>query len=202
MDQVWLDPGLVLGVVVQAPELYPFQISRQVTAKAGKQILGAHGVYNLLSREGLNTIARRVQYASSLQQTPEVQIAPLYEPQIPMYRLRMLLAPFVTVPKLIVKNPPVGILVTLLTFLPLTLIFLFLRSIVDASTQTSIVGLVFASIALTFGIFFFIYSLKYYLSVLLVLKLASRGSQTTDPSTSSGQLPSTSSGQARINPLL
>src|SRR3989344_4936020 len=200
--------GLVLGVVVQAPELSPFQISRQVTAKAGKQILGAHGVYNLLSREGLNTIARRVQYASSLQQTPEVQIAPLYEPEIPMYRLRMLLAPFVTVPKLVFRRPPVGILVTLLTFLPLTLVFLWLRSIVNASSQTSIVGLFFASIALTFGIFFFIYSLKYYLSVLLVLKLASRGSQTTDPSTSSGQLqqlttdPSANSGQARINPLL
>src|SRR3989339_1690415 len=195
MDQVWLDPGLVLGVVVQAPELSPFQISRQVTAKAGKQILGAHGVYNLLSREGLNTIARRVQYASSLQQTPEVQIAPLYEPEIPMYRLRMLLAPFVTVPKLVFRRPPVGILVTLLTFLPLTLVFLWLRSIVNASSQTSIVGLFFASIALTFGIFFFIYSLKYYLSVLLVLKLASRGQSPSYAEASGGQA-------KRVNPLL
>src|SRR3989344_2976273 len=187
--------GLGLGVVAQAPELSPFQISRQVTAKAGKQILGAHGVYNLLSREGLNTIARRVQYASSLQQTPEVQIAPLYEPEIPMYRLRMLLAPFVTVPKLVFRRPPVGILVTLLTFLPLTLVFLWLRSIVNVSSQTSIVGLVFASIALTFGIFFFIYSLKYYLSVLLVLKLASRGQSPSYAEASGGQA-------KRVNPLL
>src|SRR3989344_4957027 len=191
----------VKQIIVSRPELSSHRIST-VLASEHQVALGNHGVHNVLKRLDLNTIDKRILFAQgSVVPAPAIRVAPLYQPTMPMYRLRMLLAPFVTVPKLVFRRPPVGILVTLLTFLPLTLVFLWLRSIVNVSSQTSIVGLFFASIALTFGIFFFIYSLKYYLSVLLVLKLASRGSQTTD----SRQLttdPSANSGQARINPLL
>src|SRR3989344_4489341 len=110
----------------------------------------------------------------------------------------MLFAPFKTVPKLLLTKPIAGILTTLAIFLPLTLIFLFLSSIVGAPAGSSTVGLIFASLALFFGLFFFLYSMKYYISVLLVLKMAQGGSAeqnrtidkkqlTIDPSASSGQ---------------
>src|SRR3989339_606785 len=185
----------VKQIIVTRPELSSHRIST-VLASEHQVALGNHGVHNVLKRLDLNTIDKRILFAQgSVVPAPAIRVAPLYQPTMPMYRLRMLLAPFVTVPKLVFRRPPVGILVTLLTFLPLTLVFLWLRSIVNASGQTSIVGLFFASIALTCGIFFFIYSLKYYLSVLLVLKLASRGQSPSYAEASGGQA-------KRVNPLL
>jgi len=179
---------LILGEVIKDPALSPAKISKAVEVSTGKRILGSHGVYNLLLREGLNTIDQRQKYAQRYEQAPKVPVAPLYEPQIPLFRLRQLLAPFVTVPKLVITKPSVGLLILLLCLLPFLIISFWIRMVLSVPTP-SILGLIFASIALTFGIFFFIYSLKYYLSVLLTLRL-------------SQSIGGEQSQKGRVNPLL
>ena len=94
-------------------------------------------------------------------------------PTIPLHIWRLLYAPFATIPKL-------GWLFTRGQLLLLFILFIgfyfykIIESIITSPTGT-FVGTFFASVSLTFGIFFFLYSLKYYLSILLVLRLAQSG---------------------------
>src|SRR3989344_7024258 len=148
---------------------------RSAILPASGSAIGHHGIQNVLGRKGLNTYQTRLLFAKQYQTAPAVKISPLYVPTIPVYKWRMLFAPFKTVPKLLLTKPIAGILTTLAIFLPLTLIFLWLSSIVGAPAGSSTVGFIFSSLALFFWFFFFLYSMKYYISVLLVLKMAQGG---------------------------
>src|SRR3989338_4919065 len=202
----------VLDFVVKNPHYSVHRLAQELN------FIGHHGIQNLLAREDLNTLAKRQLFAQGYIAEPKVKVAPLYTPQMPMYRLRQLIAPFVTIPKLLITKPLNGILAILATFIPLTLIFLWLRSIINAPLGPSTLGLIFASVALFFGLFFFLYSLKYYLTILMVLRLAQSGAAAPDGSqfTVHGSrlgkilsklglnLPGFNpiSGYSRINPLL
>lgn len=144
--------------------------------------IGHAAIQNLLRREGLNTLYRRREYAEGYITEPQVEVAPQYVPEIPIYKWRQLFAPFVTIPKLLVTNPRQGLQLLAFSLLPIFAIVIFFRSVFGGAPRTSAVGLIFASVALFFGIFFFIYSLKYYISIFMVLKLAQSGSgsQTID----------------------
>src|SRR3989344_2767066 len=206
-------------IVVASPLLSSHKISAFMKTQSDVPALGNHGVHNVLKRLDLNTINKRILFAQgSTAPAPKVKVAPLYTPQMPMYRLRQLIAPFGTIPKLLITKPLNGILAILATFIPLTLIFLWLRSIINAPLGPSTLGLIFASVALFFGLFFFLYSLKYYLTILMVLRLAQSGAAAPDGSqfTVHGSrlgkilsklglnLPGFNpiSGYSRINPLL
>src|SRR3990167_8870761 len=166
----------VLDFVVKNPHYSVHRLAQELN------FIGHHGIQNLLAREDLNTLAKRQLFAQGYIAEPKVKVAPLYTPQMPMYRLRQLIAPFVTIPKLLITKPLNGILAILATFIPLTLIFLWLRSIINAPLGPSTLGLIFASVALFFGLFFFLYSLKYYLTILMVLRLAQSGAAAPDGS--------------------
>ncbi|MDP2632260.1 MAG: helix-turn-helix domain-containing protein [Candidatus Curtissbacteria bacterium] len=137
--------------------------------------VGHHGIQNLLSRENLNTLARRLLHVGAFFVEPFVQVAPLYQPEMPVYRWRDLFAPFASVPKLIVTDPRRGLSALSILSLPFLVTFFFFRMVSSASAGTSVVGLAFASIALFFGLFFFIFSMKYYISIFMVLRVAQSG---------------------------
>ncbi|MBI2327932.1 helix-turn-helix domain-containing protein, partial [Candidatus Curtissbacteria bacterium] len=190
----------VLNYVAWNPSYSVHKLNSQL------DFIGHHGIQNLLSREGLNTYERRLAYARASQESGvRVKVAPTYVPEIPAYRWRMLFAPFKTVPKLLLARPirldsarlVAGILTTLSIFLPLSLIFLWLSSIVGAPQESSTVGLIFASVALFFGLFFFLYSMKYYLTILMVLRLAQGGGATSEGKESRGSQGSRESGESR-----
>ena len=194
----------VLDLVAKNPK---YSVHRLQSHLAG--VVGHHGIQNILWRENLNTFAKRQTFVQGLITQPRVPVAPLYEPQIPLFRLRQILAPFVTVPKLVITKPSVGLLILLLCLLPFLIISFWIRMVLSVPTP-SILGLFFASIALTFGIFFFLYSLKYYLSVLMVLRLAQSGGNIQGTEGSDGSKGATGilakifgqSQNQRINPLL
>src|SRR3990167_9686359 len=144
----------VLDFVAKNPHYSVHRLAQELN------FIGHHGLQNLLAREDLNTLAKRQLFAQGYTAEPKVKVAPLYTPEMPMYRLRQLIAPFVTIPKLLITKPLNGILAILATFIPLTLIFLWLRSIINAPLGPSTLGLIFASVALFFGLFFFLYSLN------------------------------------------
>src|SRR3989344_3186642 len=161
----------ILDLVKVNPELSVHKLHLQLAGRVSH-----HGVQNVLSRYGLNTLDKRLEYVENVGQVPEVKTVPAYVPDIPLYKLRMLLAPFQSVPRLLVTNPSSGLLRLGFLSLPLLATFLFLRMLTTAAPGSSPVGLFFAAIALTFGLFFFIYSMKYYVTILMVLKLAQSGS--------------------------
>ena len=184
----------VKQVVASRPQLSSHKISAALATEHEVQ-LGNHGVHNVLKRLDLNTVDKRVLFAQGyIAPAPRVKVAPLYQPVMPMYRLRMLLAPFVTVPKLLLTKPKKGIWYLVFSILPLVIFALWTRLLLTAPSDTSLLGLIFASIALFFGLFFFLYSMKYYLTILIVLRLASSGQGQEDQESKSQS--------GRVNPLL
>src|SRR3990167_2180233 len=212
----------VKQVVISRPGFSSHKISKVLATEHQVQ-LGNHGVHNVLKRLDLNTINKRILFAQgSAASVPKVKVAPLYAPEMPMYRLRQLIAPFVTIPKLLLTKPKKGIWYLVFGILPLAIFAFWTRLLLTAPSGTSLIGFIFASIALTFGLLFFIYSLKYYLTILMVLRLAQSGAAAPDnqkftpPWTESrrgredqssrlGKLLSKlfkSQNQSRVNPLL
>ena len=163
---------IILDIVGKNPELSVHKLYATIPRVSGKPIVGHHAIQNLFLRENLNTIAKRREFAQSFVPEP-TRVSPLYQPEMPTYRLRQLIAPFMTVPRL------AWLFTRGQVFLVLILLFVFysykiLSAIITSPTGTP-VGIFFAAISLTFGIFFFIYSMKYYLATLLVLRLAQTG---------------------------
>lgn len=164
----------VLDIVRANPAYSVHKIYAQIPKVAGRVIVGHHGIQNILSRENLSTFAKRLIFAGGFAPEPRVQVAPLYRPQIPVYRFGMLLALFKMLPRAVIKSPRNGLARLGLTIIPFVVVGLWMRMLIGTS-GVSPVGLLFASFALFFGLFFFIYSLKYYVSILMVLKLAQGG---------------------------
>ena len=147
---------LVVGEALANPYLSVSGLCKRLGGSVGH-----HGIQNVLYRENLNTIHKRL--AAAQGKESGVQVAPLYVPEMPMYRLRMLLAPFVTVPKLVISNPKKSIVLVFGISPFILLLILWLKVIVSPAQGASSIGLFFASIALFFGLFFFLYSLSYYI---------------------------------------
>ncbi|OGD93516.1 hypothetical protein A2697_03290 [Candidatus Curtissbacteria bacterium RIFCSPHIGHO2_01_FULL_41_44] len=172
---------IILDIVRANPALSVHKIYAVVPKAAGRPIATHVAIQNLLFREGLNTRTRREQFAEGYLTQPAVKVAPQYVPEIPVYRLRHLIAHFATVPKILVTKPIQGLLFLTAGSLPLAIFAFLVRLLVTAPSGTSPIGLFFSSIALFFGLFFFIYSSKYYISILMVLKLASSGASGPTP---------------------
>ncbi|MDP2650577.1 MAG: transposase, partial [bacterium] len=141
----------------------------QDVKEAGIKAPGYYGVQRVLERNNLNTYQRRLTYRESLRPTMAPQPTPipapvaLGKPKI----WRMLKAPFVTVPKLVTSLRSL----LLVLFLTASSFFVFYRWILmlaHAAPGTQ-AGLIFATISLSFGAFFFIYSIKYYFTLILIL---------------------------------
>ena len=164
----------VLELVRTNPALSCHKLYAQLPKVAGVPIISHQALQNLLTREGLSLYSARVDYSKKFARQVQT-VAPLYVPQMPLYRLRMLLSPFVTVPKLLVTSPRQGLALLVASLLPLSLFAIFVRAVLEAASHASIIGLFIASVALFFGLFFFIYSLSYYVSIFMVLKLAQGG---------------------------
>src|SRR3990167_1409664 len=195
----------VLDFVVKNPHYSVHRLAQELN------FIGHHGIQNLLAREDLNTLAKRQLFAQGYvdESRVKVKVAPQYVPEMPMYRLRQLIAPFVTIPKLVWLFTRGQIL--LIFILLLGFYFYKITWAIITSPAGTPVGTFFAAVSLTFGLFFFLYSLKYYLTILMVLRLASSGAVAPDSSkfkvqsSKLGKLLSKlfkSQNQLRVNPLL
>ena len=122
--------------------------------------IGHHGIQNILSREGLNTIYKRQQYAQGYIARPVAHVPTVAVPEIAPSKFRLLFAPFATIPKFVISTPVTW---------PIALPFLLLFAYVFEFDKFFHPTLFFPTVALTFGLVFFIYSLKYYFSLIIVL---------------------------------
>ncbi|MDP2632399.1 MAG: glycosyltransferase family 2 protein, partial [Candidatus Curtissbacteria bacterium] len=169
---------LILNIVREHPEYSVHKIYATVPRVNNNPVAGNHGIFNIFRREGLSKLASRLRFAQKV--TPEgVNVAPLYVPEMPMYRLRQLIAPFLTVPRLVSLFTRGQIFLVFILFS--TFYVYKMLSYIVSSPQGSPVGTFFASISITFGLLFLLYSMKYYISVLMVLRLAQTAGSLPEP---------------------
>jgi cellulose synthase/poly-beta-1,6-N-acetylglucosamine synthase-like glycosyltransferase/transposase-like protein len=155
----------VLSVVAQYPEFGVAKVVQALPQVAGKPIVGHHGVQNVLRRHDLNTYEKRLAYAQA-QVTPVIRL---------VTSLEKLGTQFIVLP----AQMRVRIIrfagVTLLTAFSTTIVLGFLGyiAVIGAGVPvTARVGLFFATIALGIGSVFFAYSMKYYLTLAIVLSFS------------------------------
>jgi len=156
----------VLSAVEQYPEFGVEKIVKVLPEIAGEPIVGYHGVQNILRRHDLNTYEKRLTYARS-------QITPVTKLVAMLVRLGTRFA--------VLPAPTRARVIRFASILLLTafssVVFLgslgYISTIFgQAPTAASRIGLVFASVALGAGSIFFAYSMKYYLTLGLVLSFS------------------------------
>ncbi|MFC1710286.1 glycosyltransferase family 2 protein, partial [Patescibacteria group bacterium] len=152
----------VLNIVIQHPEYGIRRIVKNLPRIGNKPILGHHGVQNVLNRNNLSTYYLRRAY-SQKKDTPPVRTIE----GILTWVTRFFGKPAVERRRLIRAS----LAFSLSTFATLVVVgasHLVLYTF-NSVQGTTTIGLVFAYIALIMGSFFFLYSLKYYLTLAIVL---------------------------------
>ncbi len=157
----------VLEIVRGNPALSVGKLAEEVVRVEGRPTIGRHGIQDLLQKENLNTVAKRMDWAGGYITEPAISPIQIWETPIPKLSVwRLIFAPFKTVPKWVIKHPALWPVIFPATF--------FLAWVVEVDKLMRPV-LFFPFVALTFGMFFFLYSLKYYFSLIMVMKVAQSG---------------------------
>ncbi|MFC1727801.1 helix-turn-helix domain-containing protein, partial [Patescibacteria group bacterium] len=194
----------ILNLVIKRPELSTHKIAHKLAS------VGNHGVQNVLLRNSLNTYDLRLAYSqahasevkpvfglvSSLRKLigsiPSISAIP--PPTSPPTSLKLRgmnwlrgAGPFFRQPKQalspLIRPFVASLFVSLLIF---NFSAYWLNLIAATPSASGKVGLVFASMALLIGGFFFTYSMKYYFTLAIVLSFSRQSEE--DPSTSSGRM--------------
>lgn len=163
---------LILSTVAKYPELSVPKIVEVLPVVEGKKPIGYHGVQNILRRAGLNTYEIRLSYS----QTQKQQFIPVIVPEFLARSLKLLrfaLAPFATIPKIpsIIVSLFSSLPAFLFSFTALAGLVVYLRYLFNLPDVNKF-GLILTSVALFFGSIFFLYSLKYYFSLALILRFS------------------------------
>jgi cellulose synthase/poly-beta-1,6-N-acetylglucosamine synthase-like glycosyltransferase/transposase-like protein len=155
----------ILSVVAQYPQFGVARIVLALPMIAGKPIIGHHGVQNVLRRNNLNTYEKRLAYAQA-QVTPVTRL---------ISRFVELGTQFIVLPAptraKVIKFASISLSVAFSTIVALGVVSYF-ATITAAAPPASKIGLFFATIALGIGSIFFAYSMKYYLTLALVLSFS------------------------------
>ena len=183
----------VMDVVVQHPEFSVSKIVGQLPIVEGRPALGHHGVQNVLERNNLNTYLKRVAHSQRLQSAvttvrPAVswqerlkqvteEFLPGVAPAPPAFRYFAQTA-YSAVSQIGNFGGQVALLFRrfapyfFLSFLLLVGLFQWGRLIGSAANSAQMFGLLFASLSLGAGTIFFLYSLKYYFTLAVVLSFS------------------------------
>jgi len=175
---------LVLELVVHHPELSADKISKLLHAQKGEHIASRTFVAKVLSKNHLNTYQKRHEYAESqLQASGVVLHAADAGWHIPSFLARMPFISSLPPPAAFFSHPHFRFFF----FIFLTSFFLAFLSMASVSVLirthsfSRSFGLAFASISLAAGTFFFLYSVKYYLTTFIVLSFSRRKTTAKSP---------------------
>lgn len=165
---------LILAIITQQPEISPLQISQLLIQKTGKHVLSKDGVYRILKELDLNTAEKRFAY---IQAQGATTFAP--QQQEEQWRLPAFLE---NLPYVSSIPPPSrwfadGHVRFFLILFASSFVFSFLslsavQTIVTASSFAQGIGMTFALLSLVMGMFFFLYSFKYYVTLAMLLSFS------------------------------
>lgn len=155
----------VLSAVAQYPELGVKKVVAVLPRIAGKPIVGYHGVQKILERHSLNTYEKRLAYAR-VQVTPVVRLISTWEEML----AKLFLLPIQT-RRAVVRFVSVSAFSCFLTTVSLGILGYF-GTLFSQAPGISRLGFIFATLALSVGSIFFLYSMKYYFTLALVLSFS------------------------------
>jgi cellulose synthase/poly-beta-1,6-N-acetylglucosamine synthase-like glycosyltransferase/transposase-like protein len=155
----------VLSVVSQYPQFGVARIVEVLPEIGGKPIVGHHGVQNILRRYDLNTYEKRLAYSQDLV-TPVTRAISALE----RVGTQFIILPAEVRARLI-RFAGVTFLTAFSTVVVLGF-FGYLTSIGAQVTPASQIGLLLATLSLGVGTIFFAYSMKYYLTLAVVLSFS------------------------------
>jgi len=155
----------ILSVVAQYPDFGVARIVQALPQIAGESIVGHHGVQNVLQRHDLNTYEQRLAYAQT-KITPITKFISVFEG----LGTRFVILPAEARAK-IIKFAGVSFLTAFITIVVFGFMG-YMATIAGGVPMNARIGLGFASMALMVGSIFFAYSMKYYLTLALVLSFS------------------------------
>jgi len=159
---------LLLQIIIDQPELSVHKLAKVLTDSTGKKLLGAHGIHNLLVKMNLNHMESRIAYANSY--TPTVFIPPvpasLVLPQTPRYTFISHLPP--PLRDFVSSYGPLVVSSFLISLFGI----IYISTLSSSGSITGALGVTFAWLAIILGMFFFIYSVKYYITIAIVLSFS------------------------------
>ncbi|MBI4100792.1 glycosyltransferase [Candidatus Microgenomates bacterium] len=153
----------VLSLIIEHPELSTHKLVEFLPQIGGRPILSNHGVQNVLRRYNLGTYEKRLAYSKALHH-PKIIDRYIHVFQNALATLYTFPAP---TRKLLVQLTT-SFLLGIFTFVILFGVGDYLSAFAAASFGSKI-GFAFATFSLLVGLIFFIYSLKYYFTLTLVL---------------------------------
>jgi transposase-like protein len=175
----------IIDSVLINPSWGKYRLAKIVREKYGDAGLGIHGVYNVLKRNDLNSAEKRITWASIQQQE-----MPTVRPELSwLDRLRLAVQEFLPGRA---PAPPPGVPTVpfpapfgaglqrlrrfapyfLLSLLALTSLYQYGRLLGQTENIQQTIGFLFAGISLSMGTVFFLYSLKYYFTLAIVLSFS------------------------------
>jgi len=158
----------VLSLVAQHPEYGVRRLVANLPRVAGVSIVGHHGVQNILRRHNLSLYEQRLAYAQA-QVTLVIKLISAFEE----FFARFFVFPIET-RQAIIRFFGITALSTFVTVAFLGILGYFVTFFGQAAPSYRL-GLFFASVALLMGSFFFLYSMKYYFTLALVLSFSTQG---------------------------
>lgn len=157
--------ALILNAVSEYPELSSHKLVKVLPTIGPRPVVGHHGVQNVLRRHDLNTYEKRLTFAKTHKRAPFV-----FDVSIKSF---LSILTYIGKLPFIARNRTLAGLAAFLIPVGLSIVTLgiwnYLLMYAQAPSVAVGIGYIFASIALFLGMFFLLYSFKYYLSVTLVL---------------------------------
>ncbi len=157
----------ILRLVMAHPEYSVHEISRQLPMIDGKPMMSSFGIYTIFNRLNLNTYERRLAYASKIE---EVQALPA-----PVSGLGWSRQIFGRIPKVSAIPPPK--ILTAVFVVGVSLLIASWVRMAQGYTLLEVIGLIFSTLSLLTGTIFFLYSLKYYLTLAMVLSFSQQSGE-------------------------
>ena len=151
----------VLNAVTLYPELSSHKLVHVLPAIQNKPILGNHGVANVLKRHNLSTYEKRLAYVTAEKNS---YVLPLPD----FYWFKELL----TINTPLVKNRLFHLGIVIIAAIFSSIVFLGARALFNVtflSTTTINYVMILPLLSLSAGMIFFLYSIKHYLSIAMVL---------------------------------
>ena len=162
----------ILNVIKNNPELSVHKIHAALPTIEGKPIIGHRGVQNFIEKSNLNTLEKRLIWTQGIpDEATEIVPAPIAAPALRRNLLIRIIAPFTTIPKLLAQNP---------VSWPFAFPVIFFIAYIFEIDKVFRVAVFFPIIALSFGMIFFLYSMKYYISLLMVVWLGANAEKLDD----------------------
>ncbi|MBI2021504.1 glycosyltransferase [Candidatus Daviesbacteria bacterium] len=162
----------VLAAVREYPELSSHKLVWVLPQIGGRPILSNHGVQNVLRRHQLSSYEQRLVFSQAYHK-------PTFASKFfgAFQFILNLVGSFEPGKRKVAVRGSFIFLGTIFLIVTIWGATAFFKLLIGAPSLAFSIGIIFSLIALTFGLFFFLYSLKYYITIAMILSFSRQGAE-------------------------